>query len=76
MIPPALLEADAKDEQSIVRATQTPPCAFVYSVRSPQINCRYVLKINAFKSFTASREPSSAETVSLIQSYLIHEVLY
>lgn len=76
MVLPALLEADAKDEQSNLRATRTLPCAFVCSIKSPQINCRYVLKMNELKSFTVPHGPSSAETVSLIQSYLVHEVQY
>lgn len=33
------------------------------------------MKMNELKSFTASRGPSSAETVPLIQSYFICEVL-
>lgn len=63
MVLPALLEADAKDEQSYLRATWTPPCALIYSIKSPQLKCRYVLTINELKSFRVPHGPASAETV-------------
>lgn len=75
MVLPALLEADAKDEQSNLGDTRTPPCTFVCSIRSPQINCRYVLKMNELNSLTASRGPSSPATASSTRSQLVGEVL-
>jgi len=49
VVLPALPEADAKDEESNLRATRTPPHAFVYSIKSPQINCSCVLKMHELK---------------------------
>lgn len=63
MVLPALLEADAKDEQSYLRAMWAPPRPLVYSIKSPQINCRYALTVNELKSFRVLHGPASAETV-------------